>query len=98
MGLRLLGKASPDYRYLTPEEYPAHVSSSGQFLCTVTSVVSTISVVYGVGNHLSIIEKSGQLHNTLLFIWLSCFFFFLNIPVGKVAVSAMLVAFMGKTR
>ena len=60
-------------------------------LTTMTQTFGIISVLYGLGNHLTVVAETGQLHNFLLFTWITVFFFNLAIPTGKVAVAAFLM-------
>lgn len=57
----------------------------------MTQVIGILSILHGLGNHMSVIVKTGQLHHFLLFTWTTVFFFNLAIPVGKVAVAAFLI-------
>lgn len=41
--------------------------------------------------------KVGELHNFLLFTWITVFFFNLAIPTGKVAVAAFLIEMNGQS-
>lgn len=50
-----------------------------------------ISVLHGLGNHIAIVEETGQIGNYLLFTWITVFFFNMAIPIGKVAVAAFLI-------
>ncbi|KAJ5327716.1 hypothetical protein MYU51_020185 [Penicillium brevicompactum] len=58
---------------------------------TLTQIFGIISVLHGLGNHITIVEEVGELHNFLLFTWITVFFFNLAIPTGKVAVAAFLI-------
>jgi len=49
-----------------------------------------------LGNHITIITKVGELHNFLLYTWVTVFFFNLAIPTGKVAVAAFLIEMNGQ--
>ncbi|OQE46922.1 hypothetical protein PENCOP_c001G05384 [Penicillium coprophilum] len=60
-------------------------------LTTVTQIFAIISILHGLGNHISIVQKMGELHNYLLYTWITVFFFNMAIPVGKVAVAAFLI-------
>jgi hypothetical protein len=60
-------------------------------LTTLTQVFGIISVLHGLGNHIATVEEVGELHNFLLFTWITVFFFNLAIPTGKVAVAAFLI-------
>ncbi|KAJ5720715.1 uncharacterized protein N7483_008649 [Penicillium malachiteum] len=65
------------------------------FFTAITQVFGILSVLHGLGNHITIIEEVGQLHNFLLFTWITVFFFNLAIPTGKVAVAAFLIEMNG---
>ncbi|KAJ5102558.1 hypothetical protein N7532_003087 [Penicillium argentinense] len=62
----------------------------------ITQVFGILSVLHGLGNHITLIIKVGQLHNFLLFTWITVFFFNLAIPTGKVAVAAFLIEMNGQ--
>lgn len=64
-------------------------------LTAITQVFGIISVLHGLGNHLTTIVEVGELHNFLLFTWITVFFFNLAIPTGKVAVAAFLIEMNG---
>jgi hypothetical protein len=55
-----------------------------------------ISILHGLGNRIAIVEEVGQLHNYLLFTWITVFFFNMAIPTGKVAVAAFLIEMNGQ--
>lgn len=57
----------------------------------MTQIFGILSILHGLGNHIEILMKTGELHNFLLFTWITVFFFNLAIPVGKVAVAAFLI-------
>lgn len=40
---------------------------------------------------MSVLVKTGEVHNFLVFTWITVFFFNLAIPIGKVAVAAFLI-------
>ncbi|CAG8937896.1 unnamed protein product [Penicillium salamii] len=61
------------------------------FFTTLTQIFGIISVLHGLGNHITVVEEVGELHNFLLFTWITVFFFNLAIPTGKVAVAAFLI-------
>ncbi|KAJ6008220.1 hypothetical protein N7540_012196 [Penicillium herquei] len=65
------------------------------FFTAITQVFGILSVLHGLGNHITTIEKVGELHNFLLFTWITVFFFNLAIPTGKVAVAAFLIEMNG---
>ncbi|KAJ5884444.1 hypothetical protein N7504_012016 [Penicillium tannophilum] len=65
------------------------------FFTTLTQVFGILSVLHGLGNHITVINEVGELHNFLLFTWITVFFFNLAIPTGKVAVSAFLIEMNG---
>lgn len=67
-----------------------------QFLTAITQTFGIISVLHGLGNHITIIAKVGELHNFLFFTWMTVFFFNLAIPTGKVAVAAFLIEMNGQ--
>ncbi|OQD82894.1 hypothetical protein PENANT_c019G07242 [Penicillium antarcticum] len=58
---------------------------------TLTQIFGIISVLHGLGNHITIVQEAGELHHFLLFTWITVFFFNLAIPTGKVAVAAFLI-------
>ncbi|KAJ5988078.1 hypothetical protein N7481_003288 [Penicillium waksmanii] len=62
----------------------------------ITQVFGILSVLHGLGNHITVIAEVGQLHNFLLFTWVTVFFFNLAIPTGKVAVAAFLIEVNGQ--
>lgn len=62
----------------------------------LTQVFGLLSVLHGLGNHITLIMKVGELHNFLLFTWITVFFFNLAIPTGKVAVAAFLIEMNGQ--
>ncbi|KAJ5195423.1 uncharacterized protein N7498_008861 [Penicillium cinerascens] len=62
----------------------------------LTQVFGFLSVLHGLGNHITVIMKVGELHNFLLFTWITVFFFNLAIPTGKVAVAAFLIEMNGQ--
>ncbi|KAJ5224013.1 hypothetical protein N7468_008555 [Penicillium chermesinum] len=64
-------------------------------LTAITQTLGIISVLHGLGNHITIIAQVGELHNFLLFTWITVFFFNLAIPTGKVAVAAFLIEMNG---
>ena len=66
-----------------------------QFFTTLTQIFGILSVLHGLGNHITVITEVGELHNFLLFTWITVFFFNLAIPTGKVAVSAFLIEMNG---
>lgn len=57
----------------------------------ITQVFAILAVLHGLGNHMSRLVELGELHNFLLFTWITVFFFNLTIPIGKVAVAAFLI-------
>ncbi|RJE26965.1 hypothetical protein PHISCL_00666 [Aspergillus sclerotialis] len=57
----------------------------------ITQVLGILAILHGLGNHMTVIAETGQLHHFLLFTWTTVFFFNLAIPVGKVAVAAFLI-------
>jgi hypothetical protein len=57
----------------------------------ITQVLGIVSVLHGLGNHISVVTETGELHNFLLFTWTTVFFFNIAIPVGKVAVAMFLI-------
>jgi hypothetical protein len=60
--------------------------------CTViTQVFGIISILHGLGNHVEVLMETGELHNFLLFTWITVFWFNMAIPLGKVAVAAFLI-------
>ncbi|KAJ5083913.1 hypothetical protein NUU61_008492 [Penicillium alfredii] len=63
----------------------------------ITQILGIISVLHGLGNHITIVTKTGELHNFLLFTWITVFFFNLAIPTGKVAVAAFLIEMNGQS-
>ncbi|KAJ5655973.1 hypothetical protein N7507_007923 [Penicillium longicatenatum] len=65
------------------------------FFTTLTQIFGILSVLHGLGNHITVITEVGELHNFLLFTWITVFFFNLAIPTGKVAVSAFLIEMNG---
>ncbi|KAJ5637733.1 hypothetical protein N7490_007612 [Penicillium lividum] len=65
------------------------------FFTTLTQIFGIISVLHGLGNHITTIAEVGETHNFLLFTWITVFFFNLAIPTGKVAVSAFLLEMNG---
>ncbi|KAJ5513692.1 hypothetical protein N7463_003244 [Penicillium fimorum] len=60
-------------------------------LTTITQIFAVISILHGLGNHISIVQKVGDLQDYLLFTWITVFFFNMAIPVGKVAVAVFLI-------
>ncbi|KAJ5662797.1 hypothetical protein N7462_011723 [Penicillium macrosclerotiorum] len=64
---------------------------------TITQIFGILSVLHGLGNHITLIIKVGELHNFLLFTWVTVFFFNLAIPTGKVAVAAFLIEMNGQS-
>ncbi|CAI7655499.1 unnamed protein product [Penicillium glandicola] len=60
-------------------------------LTTITQIFGVISVLHGLGNHITIVNEVGELRNYLLFTWITVFFFNMAIPIGKVAVAAFLI-------
>ncbi|EPS31718.1 hypothetical protein PDE_06675 [Penicillium oxalicum 114-2] len=71
-------------------------SLAAWFLTAITQTFGIISVLHGLGNHITIIAKVGELHNFLFFTWMTVFFFNLAIPTGKVAVAAFLIEMNGQ--
>lgn len=67
-----------------------------QLFTAITQIFGILSVLHGLGNHISIIMKVGELHNFLLFTWVTVFFFNLAIPTGKVAVAVFLIEMNGQ--
>lgn len=67
-----------------------------QTFTVLTQIFGIISVLHGLGNHITIIQEKGELHNFLLFTWITVFFFNLAIPVGKVAAAAFLIEMNGQ--
>ncbi|KAJ5396654.1 hypothetical protein N7509_004767 [Penicillium cosmopolitanum] len=65
-------------------------------LTTITQCFGVISILHGLGNRIAIVEEVGQLHNYLLFTWITVFFFNMAIPTGKVAVAAFLIEMNGQ--
>lgn len=65
------------------------------FFTTLTQIFGIISVLHGLGNHITTIIEVGELSNFLLFTWITVFFFNLAIPTGKVAVAAFLIEMNG---
>ncbi|KAJ5832062.1 hypothetical protein N7474_000373 [Penicillium riverlandense] len=57
----------------------------------MTQIFGILSVLHGLGNHMTVVAETGELHNFLLFTWITVFFFNLAIPTGKVAVAAFLM-------
>lgn len=82
---RRLGMASGHSRS------PMAILTYDQLFTTLTQIFGIISVLHGLGNHITIVEEVGELHNFLLFTWITVFFFNLAIPTGKVAVAAFLI-------
>lgn len=72
------------------------ILTNGQLFTAITQVCGIISVLHGLGNHMSTIIQVGELHNFLLFTWITVFFFNLAIPTGKVAVAAFLIEMNGQ--
>ena len=66
-----------------------------QLFTAITQVFGILSVLHGLGNHITVITEVGELHNFLLFTWVTVFFFNLAIPTGKVAVAAFLIEMNG---
>jgi hypothetical protein len=66
-------------------------------LTAITQIFGILSVLHGLGNHITLIIKVGELHNFLLFTWVTVFFFNLAIPTGKVAVAAFLIEMNGQS-
>ncbi|KAJ5589774.1 hypothetical protein N7450_003746 [Penicillium hetheringtonii] len=62
----------------------------------ITQIFGILSVLHGLGNHITIITKVGELHHFLLYTWVTVFFFNLAIPTGKVAVAAFLIEMNGQ--
>jgi hypothetical protein len=62
----------------------------------LTQIFGFLSVLHGLGNHITVIIEVGELHNFLLFTWITVFFFNLAIPTGKVAVAAFLIEMNGQ--
>ncbi|KAJ5359106.1 uncharacterized protein N7496_011519 [Penicillium cataractarum] len=60
-------------------------------LTAVTQTFGVISILHGLGNHLTTVEETGELGNYLFFTWMTVFFFNLAIPTGKIAVAAFLI-------
>lgn len=63
----------------------------------LTQIFGILSILHGLGNHITLIIKVGELHNFLLFTWVTVFFFNLAIPTGKVAVAAFLIEMNGQS-
>ncbi|OGE50159.1 hypothetical protein PENARI_c018G04992 [Penicillium arizonense] len=57
----------------------------------ITQIFGILSILHGLGNHITIVIEVGELRNFLLYTWITVFFFNLAIPTGKVAVAAFLV-------
>lgn len=53
--------------------------------------MGVISVLHGLGNHITAVEEVGELGNYLFYTWMTVFFFNLAIPTGKIAVAAFLI-------
>ena len=70
-------------------------TDSAKLLTTMTQTFGILSVLHGLGNHITVIEEVDELHNFLLFTWITVFFFNLAIPTGKVAVCAFLIEMNG---
>lgn len=67
-------------------------------LCTViTQIFGVLSALHGLGNHMTVLIEVGELHNFLLFTWITVFFFNIAIPIGKVAVAAFLIEMNGQS-
>jgi hypothetical protein len=62
-----------------------------QLFTTITQIFGILSILHGLGNHITIVIEVGELRNFLLYTWITVFFFNLAIPTGKVAVAAFLV-------
>ncbi|KAJ5280743.1 hypothetical protein N7478_006115 [Penicillium angulare] len=65
------------------------------FFTALTQIFGILSILHGLGNHITVITAVGELHNFLLFTWITVFFFNLAIPTGKVAVAAFLIEMNG---
>ncbi|KAJ6036525.1 hypothetical protein N7540_000804 [Penicillium herquei] len=61
------------------------------FFTVITQTFGVISILHGLGNHITVVEDTDQLGNYLLFTWITVFFFNMAIPIGKVAVAAFLI-------
>ena len=85
MGPSRLGKA---LQHLYP---PIAILTHYQFFTALTQIFGILSVLHGLGNHITTVGEVGELHNFLLFTWITVFFFNLAIPTGKVAVAAFLI-------
>ncbi|GLI80374.1 hypothetical protein PoHVEF18_008728 [Penicillium ochrochloron] len=72
-------------------------SLAAWLLTAITQIFGILSVLHGLGNHITLIIKVGELHNFLLFTWVTVFFFNLAIPTGKVAVAAFLIEMNGQS-
>ncbi|KAF3386979.1 hypothetical protein F1880_001639 [Penicillium rolfsii] len=72
-------------------------SLAAWLLTAITQIFGVLSVLHGLGNHITLIIKVGELHNFLLFTWVTVFFFNLAIPTGKVAVAAFLIELNGQS-
>lgn len=58
----------------------------------------TVDVSHGLGNHLVILEQAGEVSNFLFYTWMVCFWFDLNVPVGKFSAVSLLLAVHQQTR
>lgn len=66
-------------------------------MTVATFVLAEIAIHHGFGNHLPVVEESGQLQKCLLFTWLTIFVFNIALPIGKIAVSSFLLEIVGFT-
>ncbi|KAJ5885500.1 hypothetical protein N7495_010010 [Penicillium taxi] len=62
---------------------------------SVTQSMSILSILYGQGQHIDIVSKTGNLEKYLVFTWVTVFLFSIAIPIGKVAVCAFLLEMNG---
>lgn len=67
-----------------------------QLLTVVTQVFGVLSILHGLGNHITVIMHYGEIHKFLLYTWVTVFFFNLAIPTGKIAVAAFLIEMNGQ--
>lgn len=65
---------------------------------TITFLVGIFAVHAGIGNHVYIVEESGQLKNLLIWAWVTVSLFNVALPLGKIAVSAFLLEILGNAR
>lgn len=69
---------------------------TSQLLTVITQVFGLLSILHGLGNHITVIMQYGELHKFLIYTWVTVFFFSLAIPTGKVAVAAFLIEMNGQ--